>query len=158
MTQIELGQPVNIIGHLQINEWNGNQTPQMMIQDLATQNEQILDYRSKRKQLNIDTSSKMLLLSFILKREARENYFHYGETIDSSYNTIVFRDLPTDLDSVKQSLKHLEYSQLYLVLHHQHSIYFEGLPSSHLFKQSYKALFIRKEMNLEKKGYNYVNT
>ena len=94
----------------------------------------------------------MLLLSFILKREARENYFHYGETIDSSYNTIVFRDLPTDLDSVKQSLKHLEYSQLYLVLHHQHSIYFEGLPSSHLFKQSYKALFIRKEMNLEKEG------
>ena len=100
----------------------------------------------------------MLLLSFILKRELGENYFHYGETIDSSYNTIVFRDLPTDLDSVTQSLKHLEYSQLYLVLHHQHSIYFEGLPSAHLFKQSYRALFTKKEMNLEKKGYNYVNT
>ena len=64
----------------------------------------------------------------------------------------MFRDLPTDLDSVTQSLKHLEYSQLYLVLHHQHSIYFEGLPSAHLFKQSYKALFTKKEMNLEKEG------
>ena len=153
MTQIELGQPVNIIGHLQINEWNGNQTPQMIIQDLATQNEQILDYRSKRKQLNIDTSSNNVAFVIHSKKEKLgENYFHYGETIDSSYNTIVFRDLPTDLDSVTQSLKHLEYSQLYLVLHHQHSIYFEGLPSAHLFKQSYRALFTKKEMNLEKEG------
>ena len=45
----------------------------------------------------------MLLLSFILKEKLGENYFHYGEIIDSSYNTIVFRDLPTDLDSVTQS-------------------------------------------------------
>ena len=69
ITQIELGQPVNIIGHLQINEWNGNQTPQMMIQDLATQNEQILDYRSKRKQLNIDTSSKNV--AFVIHSKKR---------------------------------------------------------------------------------------
>ena len=94
----------------------------------------------------------MLLFVIHSKKSLGENYFHYGETIDSSYNTIVFRDLPTDLDSVTQSLKHLEYSQLYLVLHHQHSIYFEGLPSAHLFKQSYRALFTKKEMNLEKEG------
>lgn len=31
-----------------------NQSPQFIIQDIATNNEQILDYRSKRKQLNID--------------------------------------------------------------------------------------------------------
>lgn len=53
-TQIEPGQPINLLGNLQINEWNGNQSPQFIIQDIATNNEQILDYRSKRKQLNID--------------------------------------------------------------------------------------------------------
>ena len=72
MTQIELGQPVNIIGHLQINEWNNNQTPQMIIQDLATQNEQILDYRSKRKQLNIDTSSNNVAFVIHSKKKLGE--------------------------------------------------------------------------------------
>ena len=53
-TQIEPGQPINLLGNLQINEWNGNQSPQFIIQDIATNKEQILDYRSKHKQLNID--------------------------------------------------------------------------------------------------------
>ena len=42
----------------------------MIIQDLATQNEQILDYRSKRKQLN-DTSSNNVAFVIHSKREAR---------------------------------------------------------------------------------------
>ena len=41
----------------------------MMIQDLATQNEQILDYRSKRKQLNIDTSSNNV--AFVIHSKKR---------------------------------------------------------------------------------------
>lgn len=56
-TQLEIGQPINLLGHLQINEWNGNQSPQLIIQDLATNDEQILDYRSKRKQLDIDPTN-----------------------------------------------------------------------------------------------------
>lgn len=49
--EIEMGQPLNLIGNLQINEWNGNQSPQLIIQDIATETIQILDYRSKRKHL-----------------------------------------------------------------------------------------------------------
>ena len=47
--ELEIGQPVNLIGQLQINEWNGNQSPQLIIQDIAMETLQILDYRSKRK-------------------------------------------------------------------------------------------------------------
>ncbi|MDT4043599.1 single-stranded-DNA-specific exonuclease RecJ, partial [Staphylococcus aureus] len=42
-------QPINILGSVQINEWNGNQSPQIIIQDIAMNEQQILDYRSKRK-------------------------------------------------------------------------------------------------------------
>ncbi|HAY1544244.1 TPA: single-stranded-DNA-specific exonuclease RecJ, partial [Staphylococcus aureus] len=42
-------QPINILGSVQINEWNGNQSPQLIIQDIAMNEQQILDYRSKRK-------------------------------------------------------------------------------------------------------------
>ncbi|MDT3942765.1 single-stranded-DNA-specific exonuclease RecJ, partial [Staphylococcus aureus] len=44
-------QPINILGSVQINEWNGNQSPQIIIQDIAMNEQQILDYRSKRKSL-----------------------------------------------------------------------------------------------------------
>ncbi|MCL7634588.1 single-stranded-DNA-specific exonuclease RecJ, partial [Staphylococcus aureus] len=39
-------QPINILGSVQINEWNGNQSPQIIIQDIAMNEQQILDYRS----------------------------------------------------------------------------------------------------------------
>ncbi len=30
-------QPINILGSVQINEWNGNQSPQIIIQDIANE-------------------------------------------------------------------------------------------------------------------------
>ncbi|MFA0980097.1 single-stranded-DNA-specific exonuclease RecJ, partial [Staphylococcus aureus] len=35
-------QPINILGTVQINEWNGNQSPQLIIQDIAMNEQQIL--------------------------------------------------------------------------------------------------------------------
>ncbi|MDN8787945.1 single-stranded-DNA-specific exonuclease RecJ, partial [Staphylococcus aureus] len=43
--------PINILGSVHINVWNGNQSPQLIIQDIAMNEQQILVYRSKRKSL-----------------------------------------------------------------------------------------------------------
>lgn len=55
-SELEPGQPIHIIGTLQINEWNGNQTPQFIIKDIAIDQLQILDYRSKRKNIQFKES------------------------------------------------------------------------------------------------------
>lgn len=60
-------QPINILGSVQINEWNGNQSPQLIIQDIAMNEQQILDYRSKRKSLPLQKMMKILSCLFILK-------------------------------------------------------------------------------------------
>lgn len=152
-TQIEPGQPINLLGNLQINEWNGNQSPQFIIQDIATNKEQILDYRSKRKQLNIDPNdTRVAFLIHPKKEKLNHNYYYYGDKIDQEHEVVILRDLPNDLDSLKDSLKNLNYSQLYLVLQHQQSIYFDGMPSSHQFKSCFKALMTKKETNLEQEG------
>ena len=152
-TQIEPGQPINLLGNLQINEWNGNQSPQFIIQDIATNNEQILDYRSKRKQLNIDPNdTKVAFLIHPKKEKLNHNYYYYGDKIDQEHEVVILRDLPNDLDSLKDSLKNLNYSQLYLVLQHQQSIYFDGMPTSNQFKSCFKALMTKKETNLEQEG------
>lgn len=152
-TQIEPGQPINLLGNLQINEWNGNQSPQFIIQDIATNKEQILDYRSKRKQLNIDQNdTRVAFLIHPKKEKLNHNYYYYGDKIDQEHEVVILRDLPNDLDSLKDSLKNLNYSQLYLVLQHQQSIYFDGMPSSNQFKSCFKALMTKKETNLEQEG------
>ncbi|PTK58920.1 single-stranded-DNA-specific exonuclease RecJ [Staphylococcus haemolyticus] len=152
-TQIEPGQPINLLGNLQINEWNGNQSPQFIIQDIATNNEQILDYRSKRKQLNIDPNdTRVAFLIHPKKEKLNHNYYYYGDKIDQEHEVVILRDLPNDLDSLKDSLKNLNYSQLYLVLQHQQSIYFDGMPTSNQFKSCFKALMTKKETNLEQEG------
>ncbi|WP_085060140.1 single-stranded-DNA-specific exonuclease RecJ [Staphylococcus haemolyticus] len=152
-TQIEAGQPINLLGNLQINEWNGNQSPQFIIQDIATNKEQILDYRSKRKQLNIDPNdTRVAFLIHPKKEKLNHNYYYYGDKIDQEHEVVILRDLPNDLDSLKDSLKNLNYSQLYLVLQHQQSIYFDGMPSSNQFKSCFKALMTKKETNLEQEG------
>ncbi|EEQ79302.1 single-stranded-DNA-specific exonuclease RecJ [Staphylococcus warneri] len=152
-TQLETGQPVNLIGNLQINEWNGNQTPQFIVQDIAMDTMQILDYRSKSKNtnfLNNDQTTAFVIHSKVQK--SNDNEFFYGEVIPGEYDKIVFRDLPNTLDELKHTLQQTQISQIYLVFQHKTSIYFEGMPSINLFKQCYKALINKKKMNLATEG------
>lgn len=152
-TQLDNGQTVNLIGNLQINEWNGNQTPQFIVQDIAMDTMQILDYRSKSKNtnfLNNDQSTAFVIHSKVHK--SNDNEFYYGEVIPVEYDKIVFRDLPNTLDELKSTLQQTQISQIYLVFQHKMSIYFEGMPSISLFKQCYKALINKKETNLATEG------
>lgn len=152
-TQLETGQPVNLIGNLQINEWNGNQTPQFIVQDIAMDTMQILDYRSKSKNtnfLNNDQTTAFVIHSKVQK--SNDNEFFYGEVIPGEYDKIVFRDLPNTLDELKHTLQQTQISQIYLVFQHKTSIYFEGMPSINLFKQCYKALINKRKMNLATEG------
>ncbi|WP_436859837.1 single-stranded-DNA-specific exonuclease RecJ [Staphylococcus caeli] len=151
----ELGaqQPINVIGTLQINEWNGFQSPQFMIQDIASNSLQILDYRSKRKINEIDQdTSQVAYLIHSRSEKLGDNYYYYGDVIEQSYDKYVFRDLPPSMDAIKATLKTMRPSQIYLVLNHEHSIYFEGMPKMDTFKQCFKALANKKETNLAKEG------
>ena len=41
------------------------------------------------------------------------------------------------MNEIEETLKQLQFSQLYLVLQHDQSIYFEGMPSKALFKRMF---------------------
>ncbi|MBF0814115.1 single-stranded-DNA-specific exonuclease RecJ [Staphylococcus saprophyticus] len=151
----ELGeqQPINVIGTLQINEWNGFQSPQFMIQDLASNNLQILDYRSKRNISSFEQGNNDVAYLIHNKNEKLgDNYYYYGETILQQYDKYVFRDLPTSIQEVKDTLKTMSVSQIYLVLNHEQSIYFEGMPKMETFKKCFKALVTKGVTNLANDG------
>ncbi|RIN29943.1 single-stranded-DNA-specific exonuclease RecJ, partial [Staphylococcus succinus] len=79
-------------------------------------------------------------------------YYYYGDEIQSNYNKYVFRDLPSSIEEIKTTLKMVDVSQIYLVLNHEHSVYFEGMPKMETFKQCFKALATKKETNLAQDG------
>src|SRR5690606_9863309 len=45
--------PLQVVGELGINEWNGNRKPQIMIQDMRIEEWQLFDYRGRK---NVDFS------------------------------------------------------------------------------------------------------
>src|SRR5699024_150473 len=45
---------LEVVGYLQMNEWNGTRTTQLLIEDMRIEDRQVFDFRGKRKQLNIE--------------------------------------------------------------------------------------------------------
>ena len=146
-------QPINILGSVQINEWNGNQSPQLIIQDIAMNEQQILDYRSKRKSLPFTENDENIVVLIHPKSDkVNANEYYYGEEIKHQTDKVVLRDLPTSMEDLSNSLQQLQFSQLYIVLQHNHSIYFDGIPNMDIFKKCYKALITKQETNIQKEG------
>ncbi|HDA1132230.1 TPA: single-stranded-DNA-specific exonuclease RecJ [Staphylococcus aureus] len=146
-------QPINILGSVQINEWNGNQSPQLIIQDIAMNEQQILDYRSKRKSLPFTENDENIVVLIHPKSDkVNANEYYYGKEIKQQTDKVVLRDLPTSMEDLSNSLQQLQFSQLYIVLQHNHSIYFDGIPNMDVFKKCYKALITKQETNIQKEG------
>lgn len=146
-------QEIDIIGELQINEWNGNRTPQFVMTDIRSNDRQILDYRSKNKRLpQFEGKDQVCYLIHPNKDKSSHHEFYYGEVIPGGYDKCVMRDLPLTMEDIKLSCRYIKASQIYLVFEHHHSIFFEGLPKDDTFKKCYKALFQKGKTNLETEG------
>ena len=147
------GQALDMIGELQINEWNGNRTAQFILTDMASNERQILDYRSKNKKLPVfEANDNVSYFIHPSRDKVRDNEFYYGETIPAHYEKCVFRDLPLTMEDIEMTLQQLDVSQIYLVFAHERSVYFEGIPQQTMFKQCYKALMQKGQTNLVQDG------
>lgn len=155
--QLEPNEPLNLIGTLQINEWNGNQSPQFMVQDMASEQLQILDFRGKARQHAMHDNAATAEIINEQNEKLHEHQYFYGDMIEQAYDRYIFKELPLDLDTMAQTLKSIQASQIILELNHQHSIYFDGMPQMNHFKACYKALFMKDEINLEQDGMQLCN-
>lgn len=153
--EIMPNQHINAIGELQINEWNGNRTPQLIVTDIHSNERQMFDYRSKNKKLpQFETTSNTCYLIHPSSDKRHQHEYYYGEPIPSDYEKCVFLELPLTIDDFKESLQHISASQVYVQFTHQKSIYFEGIPKIDTFKKCYKLLYQQKEIDLTKEGLN----
>ena len=145
---------INIAGSLNVNEWNGHQSPQIIVKDLELGNEHtVFDYRSKNKQdlLKINQKDALFVVNST-EEKLNDRYVFYGEGYERNVEACVLRDLPKDLDDLKITLNQVNADKYYLVFKGQFNSYFEGLPNEQKFKETYKALLSKAETNIQTEG------
>ncbi|AYU55411.1 single-stranded-DNA-specific exonuclease RecJ [Staphylococcus debuckii] len=152
-SQIEPNQPINMIGTLQINEWNGNQSPQFMVQDMASETLQILDFRGKARQ-QLKPHDNIPVAEIVNKKTEKEHehQYFYGDIIENEYERYIFKELPLTITAMENTLASIPQSQIILELNHRNSIYFDGMPDLNKFKKCYKALLSKNNVNLKQDG------
>nr|WP_263313080.1 single-stranded-DNA-specific exonuclease RecJ [Mammaliicoccus sp. Marseille-Q6498] len=145
---------INIAGSLNVNEWNGHQSPQIIVKDLELGNEHtVFDYRSKTKQelLKINQENALFVINNS-EEKVNDHYIYYGEVYNEKVESCVLRDIPADIDSLKNTLNQINADKYYLVFKGQSNSYFEGIPNDQIFKQVYKALYNKSETNIQNEG------
>ncbi|QGH35076.1 single-stranded-DNA-specific exonuclease RecJ [Gracilibacillus salitolerans] len=143
--------PVEVVGELQVNEWNGIRKPQMMIKDIAVTSWQLFDYRGmKNWQQQMDANiENNYFVSFQGSDHAhlpvcdKETVLNLNQTIESLY----LLDLPETLDDIRELVQKVDFKRLMVCFSIDDSDYFRALPTREEFKWLYQLMLKRKSFD-----------
>ena len=144
---------IDVIGDLQINEWNGRKKAQMLIEDIRTDQWQLFDIRGIRQ---VSRWSKLIpekdqvYLAFNTETVAVfktliPHPIHSVETIEGlggEKHHLVLLDLPESEEQLEEVLKNLNPKRIYAHFYAKESQYFEQIPTRDQFKWLFA--FIKK--------------
>ena len=145
---------IEIVGKLQINEWNGNRTVQVLIEDVAINEWQLLDFRGRQSAANINPYLASFKSNVIVCNDREKVYQYvsdfnditiisYNEDIEALPNTeiLFIYDLPSEL----KSLEKIIYQTNPNFIHASYTItdhaYLHSIPNREDFKWLYAYLF-----------------
>ncbi|WP_391116158.1 single-stranded-DNA-specific exonuclease RecJ [Psychrobacillus sp. L3] len=151
---------LSFIGDLQINEWNGLKKPQLMIQDVKTNDWQLFDIRGIRqvnRWLPMISREKSIFVAFnettishfatLIQEKIWQHKDLIEQQITSDY--VIILDLPADESELNKLLEYHDWSRIYAHFYAVDSTYFEGIPSRDQFKWYFSFLAKRKTFALK---------
>jgi single-stranded-DNA-specific exonuclease len=163
-TEISMGAQLDVLGQLDINEWNGTKKPQIMVKDLRVEHRQFFDWRATKhvdkKWQDISSDQHVALCRFRegeLTIKKVPDHFHpitfplYGnyDEVESQVNicdinTFIFVDLPQTMEQFKQVCQTIRHGKrFYLLFDHQEKSFFSPIPNRDHFKWYYA--FLQKQ-------------
>ncbi|TDM04436.1 single-stranded-DNA-specific exonuclease RecJ [Macrococcus carouselicus] len=148
---------VDVCGKFQLNEWNGHVTPQMLLEDVKTDDIRYIDYRNQHANRFAFLKNEDVIYLINSDRPKQSGaYFFYGDNI-SGHDKIVLRDLPVDMTAFFETMKSATAKQIYIIFYEPAQVYFDGMPSLDKFRQLYK-IIIRQPINLVNQGMSICQT
>lgn len=141
--------PISIVGKLQINEWNGNRTVQIVIEDIAIDDWLLFDYRGKQNFTSLQYFEPFfdrhtILINNPQKKEnllAFNDYevITYDEDISNLSKTDILYicDLPQDFQSLEKIVVKTQPKSIYVSYNITENAYLQSIPSRDEFKWLY---------------------
>ncbi|QTM99928.1 single-stranded-DNA-specific exonuclease RecJ [Sediminibacillus dalangtanensis] len=154
---------LDVIGELEINEWNGKQKVQLMVKDLAVNVWQLFDYRGSRhlsKQIPLELFQESLAVCFHeesmeqrVPAEVKvslysEDKLSYWERVN--IDSLILLDLPERLDDLEHLLSRLKPDKIFACFYEKDGHFLEVLPSREDFKWFYAMMLQRKQFDMKK--------
>ncbi|EOS7905037.1 single-stranded-DNA-specific exonuclease RecJ [Enterococcus hirae] len=159
-----LNNPVDIVGKLAINEWNGRKKPQLLVSDFVVDGFQIFDWRSKRYRQLTKVDPQTLYLAFDrsslkeISGLATDNVhvFESGEHIkqlihDNSYHSLLVVDCPNDLEILKEILAFGSFDRMYLLGISYEEAYLNGVGSREQYAKLFKLIYTQEKIDIRYK-------
>lgn len=163
--QLTLQVPIQVVGELTINEWNGRRTAQIFLKDLRVTEPQVFDWRSNRKWERLEALSDQPCL-YLLRKTAKapeswrkEHYpdIVYWEEMDpnnpvSGEKYLVFVDAPPSIHLFEQCLqKYVDIERYYFLFGDDDDDFANlmNVPKRDEFKKLYQTLYQVRDKNVQ---------
>lgn len=154
---------IDVIGDLQINEWNGRKKPQMLIEDVRTDQWQLFDIRGIRQ---VSRWSKLIpdkdqvFLAFkadtpALFQSLLQQPIYTVQTLselEGQKHHLVLLDLPDTEQQLGDVLAALKPKRVYAHFHAKESQYFEQIPTREQFGWLFAFIKKRGSVDFKRNG------
>ncbi|WP_226583303.1 single-stranded-DNA-specific exonuclease RecJ [Halobacillus litoralis] len=157
-SQLSPHSPLEMVGELGVNEWNGRKNLQVMIKDIRVKEWQLFDHRGSRhieKNIVIPHGERYAAVTFQGKTEAPcEVPVFQPEDLSNkdSFDGLLLIDLPEQMSDLTNLLNTIEISKLYACYHLEESTFLKTWPSRDHFKWFYGMLWKRGSFNMDKEA------
>ena len=151
LAKISPNDELEVVGELQINEWNGTRSLQLLVKDLQVTDRQLFDYRGSkfwRNQLMHLDDRKYLAVAFQTQLEDTTLKITTPDKIDeeqlADITDLILIDLPTELSELSQLLSKIKPNKIYTCYNLEGQKDWTAFPSRDDFKWFYGFLLKQK--------------
>lgn len=155
---------LSLVGQLQINEWNGRQSPQLQLVDFAAVGLQVIDLRAKKNRQHLRFAADTLFIHFNHKLPEEFQKFHFAEVVHfqdlahlsalestKRFSSIAFLDCPNDAVTLKEIRTATNVQQVYLILSASDDAYLDGLGTREQYGRLFKLIARQKTLDVRYK-------
>ncbi|MGJ0748732.1 single-stranded-DNA-specific exonuclease RecJ [Enterococcus durans] len=159
-----LNNPIDVVGKLSVNEWNGRKKPQLMVTDFGVNGFQIFDWRSKRYRTLTKFKEDIFYLAFEknslkeLNKEIREKIILFEslektkELIEGkTYHALLLVDCPADLLVLEEILTFGSFDRMYLLGVSHDEAYLNGVGTREQYAKLFKLIHTQDKIDIRYK-------
>ena len=152
--------PIEIVGELGINEWNGVRKPQIIMRDMKIAEWQLFDHRGKRN-LDMSPFTTTTNHNIVIRNQHPEESHEFGghikeitydievATLEETESLFIY-ELPTNLTVLQEIIKATNPVNIHVCFYIENSTYLTAFPTRDEFKWFYSLVYRRKKLDLNK--------